>query len=423
MKKSFILLAIAATACSGAFGQSIMERWQKKGFFTDLEVGVTAGTTGLGFDISTPLSEWTRLHVGGTFMPKVDYNASFSAEMGEGLSQSVQDSRFEKMKDVMQSFMGVTPQRYVDMEATLHMNHFKLLVDVFPFKNNRHWYVTAGVYIGNGDIVTMRNTPESMNSLVAMKAYNNMYANAVAGRALITYTKDGEVAELANEEMQEKFRSWGRLVDENGNDKYEINHSNNNDKRHPVIVDVKNYYYSEHGISIPIGQFDHDIVATQDIYWDDDEKLDNPYYRDNGDGTSTLIEYRHRKGEIRYHKGDVMHHKGETFRMLPDQNNMIKSQVRVNKVKPYVGIGYTCALNKKGTFRFACNAGVLFWGGKPSMEFENALGLDANGNPVYESIDFIHDLTNIQGKPGTYVKAAKFFTVWPEVNIRFSQRF
>lgn len=424
MRRTLLLMLLAASATASTYGQSSIKEARKTGFFTDLEVGITAGTTGLGLDISTPMSGWARLHLGGSFMPKAEYNARFSTEIGEGLSTKVQDSRFEKMTNTMQSFLGVAPTKYVDMEAMLHMNHFKLLIDVFPFKNNRHWYVTAGVYIGNGDIVTVRNSPQSMNNLVAMKAYNQMYSNALADKALVTYVKDdGEKYELDNDDLKKKFRSWGRLQDEQGKDIYEINHSNNNDKRHPVEADVKNTFYSENGISVSMGKYAHDVIADQDIYWENDEKLDNPYYRDNGDGTSTLIEYRHRKGDIRYRKGDVIHKEGDTFRMLPNSDNMIESQVKVNKIKPYVGIGYTCALDKKQRFHFAINAGVLFWGGKPTMDFETKLGLNAAGEPIYGTIDMISDLKDIPGKPGTYVKAIKLFTVWPEISIRFSQRF
>lgn len=423
MKKIFILLVFAATT-TGTFGQSILKKCQDKGFFTDLEVGVTVGTTGLGFDVSTQMTDWTRLHIGGTFMPTANYNAKFSSEIGEGLSEETQDSRFNKMTSIMKDMMGMPISRSIDMEATLHMNHFKLLVDVFPFQNNRNWYVTAGLYIGNGDIITIRNSPESMNNLIAVNAYNNVYRNALAGKALISYDNgDGGTFELYNDEISNKLRSWGRQQDENGKDRYEINHSNNNDKRHPVEKDVRNYYYYENGITVHVGQYAHDVIADQDIYWDNDEKLDNPYYRDNGDGTSTLIEYRHRKGDIRYHKGDVIHKAGDDFRMLPNQKNMIESQVKVNKVKPYIGIGYTRALDKKQRFNIAVNAGILIWGGKPSMNFETKLGHGAEGNPIYSTVDMTRDIKDIDGKPGTYVRMVKGFAVWPEINVRFSQRF
>ena len=49
-----------------------------------------------------------------------------------------------------------------------------LLVDVFPFKNNKHWHFTAGFYWGNSTIGKAYNTTEDMPSLVAVGIYNNM---------------------------------------------------------------------------------------------------------------------------------------------------------------------------------------------------------------------------------------------------------
>ena len=69
------------------------------------------------------------------------------------------------------------------------INNFKFLVDVFPFKNNKHWHFTAGFYWGPSQFAEAVNTTETMVSLVSARIYNSMYDKAINGGHLIDFSK------------------------------------------------------------------------------------------------------------------------------------------------------------------------------------------------------------------------------------------
>ena len=75
----------------------------------------------------------------------------------------------------MKGFSGYEVEDHVDMLGKPTMNNFKLLLDIFPFKNNKHWHFTAGFYWGPSQFAKADNTTEAMTSLLAVGIYNRMY--------------------------------------------------------------------------------------------------------------------------------------------------------------------------------------------------------------------------------------------------------
>ena len=89
------------------------------------------------------------------------------------------------------------------------MNTFKLLFDVFPFKNNKHWHFTAGVYIGPNQFARADNSMEAMTSLLAVDMYNHMYDRVniawETGEPIMNITIGGEkyvIPELSYNQVQ-----------------------------------------------------------------------------------------------------------------------------------------------------------------------------------------------------------------------------
>ncbi len=400
-------------------------------WFNHIDAGFSFGTSGLGFDFSTPMSKWARLRVGGVFSPSYHYNASFGMEVAEGLSEAEQNRRFQKLSETMEALTGKATKSTVDMQATMNMNNFKMLVDIYPFKDCHKFYLTVGFYYGNSTIVDVHNTPESMRNLEAINTYNSMYKKALAKESLIDLEGLGikDDGSASFEKANEKLRGWGARP--NGTSEKGYNEGDVPSDINTVFgVDpTANRYFAEYGISIPMGELTHDIVAQEDIYYDYTEVLDNPYYIDDNNGGYTQVQYRTdsngriiKKGEIKYKKGEVMQKAGETLHFVPDENNTVNVSAKVNKFKPYIGVGYCSPITKDKRTNISVNAGVMFWGGKPSVDIKTPMGVDADGNIVYCSYDLVRDVKNLPGKVDKYINLVKKLPVFPELSISISQR-
>ncbi len=345
----------------------------KNGVFNHFDASFTLGTTGFGFDVATPITDWVRLRAGGTFRLPSHHSATIGTEIASGVSEEEQTRRFEKLSSMMESFMGTAPSRTVELEGSERMNNFKFLVDVFPFKNNRHWRVTAGFFIGNGTIVEGHNTSLSVNTLAAMSSYNAMYEQARRGEFVDLSELGIDIDADMESKIINKLRSWGETTDASGN-----------------------ATYAEYGISMPIGTYAHDVIAQQDIY--------------------------DLKGNLVHRKGEVIRSKDETVRLVPDDDDMVRVDVHVNKFKPYLGLGYEFAASKDKRSSIGIDAGVLFWGGSPVFDVKLPVGMDASGNVLTQNLDLVRDVNNITGSLGDHVKTADNYTVYPEISVRFTRR-
>lgn len=114
--------------------------------------------------------------------------------------------------------------------------------------------------------------------------------------------------------------------------------------------------------------------------------------------------------DVRAADGSVLHRRGESYMMEPDENDMAKARLRVNRFRPYLGFGYEGRLFKTDDrYRVALECGVMFWGGKPRII-------------THDGTDLSRDVENIGGSVGDYVKLINNFVAYPVVNVRFSRR-
>jgi hypothetical protein len=107
--------------------------------------------------------------------------------------------------------------------------------------------------------------------------------------------------------------------------------------------------------------------------------------------------------------GQVVFHKGERYYIMPGEDNMIHTDGYINKFKPYIGFGYGGHLYKGSETMISFDAGVMFWGGSPSLM-------------THEGVDLVYDLPKILGQVGSTVEFVKTFTVFPVLNVRLTQR-
>ena len=106
--------------------------------------------------------------------------------------------------------------------------------------------------------------------------------------------------------------------------------------------------------------------------------------------------------------GNVIHKKGDPYVMTPDEDHMVKADMKVNAFKPYIGFGYDGRLAKgNDRLHVGFDAGVMFWGGKPCVY-------------THDGTDLIRDVENVQYRVGDYVDKIKKLVVYPVANVRFT---
>lgn len=186
MKKYLVILFMAcAMTAAGQTNDTIMSsqsvKTYKAGYFNHLDLSVNVGTSGVGFDLAMPIGNYVQLRAGYEFMPQIHYGVNFPVEVGgepavkyDANGNRVK-SRFDRLAENLKELTGYDVDDHVEMIGKMTMNNFKLLVDVFPFKNNRHWHFTAGFYWGPSQFARADNSIDAMTSLLAVGMYNHIY--------------------------------------------------------------------------------------------------------------------------------------------------------------------------------------------------------------------------------------------------------
>ena len=144
----------------------------------------------------------------------------------------------------------------------------------------------------------------------------------------------------------------------------------------------------------------------EDVYMDLNMLLRMQEMFDNAGRMGLYLgDYSH---DITDEDGNVIHKKGDPYVMTPDDDHMVKADMKVNAFKPYIGFGYDGRLVKgNDRLHVGFDAGIMLWGGKPSLY-------------AHDGTDLINDVENITGKVGDYVDMMSKLVVYPVANVRFT---
>lgn len=302
--------------------ESIIEKMDRNGIFNTLEVAANIGTTGLGLEIASPMTEWAKLRAGFDWMPPFSIPMTF--KMDSYVDGKVND-KFETIQDMMYKMSGMTIDKEIKMESKPTMTTFRLLIDVYPFKNNRHWHVTAGFFAGGSSVGKSVNTMTEMPSLLSINMYDRLYQ---------TYASDD---------------------------------------------------YMDYVTDTPI---------FGDIYLDPEVAM-------------TLHDKLLNLGRLGVHVGD--HKDGTPYMMMPDKDGTVSAKAKVNRFRPYLGLGYGGAMSHDGRWQASFDAGVQFWGGAPRVTTHDGTVLN--------------DLDHLRGEVSDYIGLMKALPVYPTLDFRISYRF
>ena len=192
----------------------VTQYWKEHNIFQHLDASVTLGTSGIGFDVASPVTEWAQVRAGFSFMPNFHYKMKFEVQVGDNPAES--ETKFQTLSRLLQDMTGYKVKNSVDMIGEPTYYNFNLLFDVFPFKQNKHWHFTAGFYWGNSKIAKAYNTTEDMPSLVAVGIYNNLYDKALRYEPFAVVNVNGQNWSFPEDPYEqdllfEKFSQYGRM--------------------------------------------------------------------------------------------------------------------------------------------------------------------------------------------------------------------
>ncbi len=174
-KFSFVLsvLAVSLTAFAGQSSGDDSTMKTDRNIFSHLQGGVTVGTTGIGVNVATNITDHLRIRAGVDFTPHFNVPMSFSLQSytdGGGVNAN----NFDKLQKYMEGLTGVEVDDRVELDGKPTMTNFKLLFDVYPWAD-KGWRITAGFYVGPKKVAKAVNIMGEMPSLLAVNIYNHFY--------------------------------------------------------------------------------------------------------------------------------------------------------------------------------------------------------------------------------------------------------
>ena len=367
-----------------------------KNILNHMDIGVNVGSLGIGVDVAMPIGNYVRVRAGYNYMPRFTLHSDFNIETRNGSIQSliskannidakldqygvdITQPQFKEYKDLLDKFRESNTELrdYVKTDMRPNLHQFKFMVDVLPFKNNKHWSFTAGFFVGPSDVGEAYNKDEEKLILEGIAAYNKLY---------VKYCQEG------------------------------IKGSNGSTELH------------------------------------DGNRANDPFFK---------------TGIAGFNLGKFAD--GDMALMVPNEDGTFSAEMKVSKVRPYLGFGYNMHLSKNKKWKLNVDAGILFLCGKPNVYVDNIYKIDKrwsadawdnqadyeawkadqfdndsfdivrwnedydysnpDAQPMWlidepqQHVDILNDVHDIPGKVGDIVNTISKFKVYPNISATFSYR-
>jgi len=194
--------------------QSFSSLLAQKNILNHMDVGINVGTVGVGIDVAVPIGNYVRIRAGYNYMPRFTIKSDFPIETRNGSIEKyigkingvdidkkiaefgvdLNEPKFKEWKDMVDQFRDVELRDFVTMGLRPNLHQFKFLVDVLPFKNNKHWSFTAGFFVGSTQVGDAINQESESLLLEAVNAYNDLYKEYLGNGK--NFAGHGEIAKL-----------------------------------------------------------------------------------------------------------------------------------------------------------------------------------------------------------------------------------
>lgn len=97
---------------------------------------------------------------------------------------------------------------------------------------------------------------------------------------------------------------------------------------------------------------------------------------------------------------------GTPHYIQPDANGILKAEAKANKFKPYVGFGFDGRIGREKRWDIGFDMGIMYWG-TPHIYCNDGVCL-------------VHDVHDIKGVVGRYIKVVKRIPVFPVLEFKLS---
>lgn len=357
MKKTKKLLAI-----SGFF---ITLSVSAQNYFNHMDLGVNVSSTGVGADIAMPVGNFVRMRTGFTYMPKFTFTSNFDVQFLGNISAD----KLRRMKNVMQEFSGQPVQDNVDAIMKPTWSNFKFLVDVFPFRGNKHWSITAGFYVGPSRVGEAINDENAISTLSAVNMYNSMYEKACKDVPMITVEyEDGSM--------------------------------------HNFDIPLKSEFVKAGMMGMPLGYFPNNVDDPNDPDYDPHR------FR------AVMVPNKNCLAKAEMEVSKFRPYVGLGYNTSLSKNGKWKLAVDAGVMflggSPHVYVDNVYRVDSNDDYNF------ISW---DQEKFDETGNVDeAWVKQVPQRIDLTRDVTEIPGKVGDMVSTVKKFKCWPVLSITFSHK-
>ena len=180
--------------------------------FEHLDVSVSAGSTGVGLELGSNISNSVKLRVGFSTMPRWTDDMKFGVQVGDTPESKYDangnrvETKFDRLQKRMKELTGFDVDEVIHMEAKPKFYNFQLLVDIMPFAN-KHWHLPGGFYWGNSTLADAVVSRDDMTTMLAVGMYNNMYGKAMNQEPFVTVNG----VDVYNDDLSEKLTRYGRM--------------------------------------------------------------------------------------------------------------------------------------------------------------------------------------------------------------------
>lgn len=216
MKKILAILIALPTLVYAQSYDRAEQRFNASNLWKDIQIGATAGSSGIGLDVKTSVAPFLGLRVGFNCMPRITKTSGFSMTSVGG-STNMSQEKMKHLAECLADLVGnPNVDEIVDMQFEASFVNAKILLDCTPFRN-KHWRITAGIYAGGSQFAKVCNTIKEGSTTTAMLLYNKMYdESANLGEYEYPSISVGnlsfELDPATGQALKDRFKKYGRVA-------------------------------------------------------------------------------------------------------------------------------------------------------------------------------------------------------------------
>lgn len=141
--KTKIVMRKIFTAIAMAFVVLCANAESPVSVFNHLGAGIGFGTTGVSFEVATPITHWVQLRAGLSWMPSITFNSDADYTLVDPVYNTSHDGT-------------------VDLKGDLGRTQGQVIFNLYPMSHNTPLYVAAGAYFGGGGLLKITGHSDEM---------------------------------------------------------------------------------------------------------------------------------------------------------------------------------------------------------------------------------------------------------------------